>query len=199
MELTDFLGHTYGPGDLVIYAAMSGRCVNMIVGRIVEIYRVAYVDFKWERLADDAPVPRKTNWKDEDIGEEDSGLRVKIQPLRGARWEQHHGHKYYVDTRSDKRIDPWKGKGYPHIKIMGHYIDTRSGGPIGDSQRYQHWAREKGLPYIPSEFVDYVHTEFQPWVEERNDGVKPVTLTVTDNIVKWEGELPDAGVSVQVP
>lgn len=32
---TDWLGQEYGPDDLVLYAAMSGRSCNMVLGRVV--------------------------------------------------------------------------------------------------------------------------------------------------------------------
>lgn len=38
----------------------------------------------------------------------------------------------------------------------------------------------------------YVSRSYQPWVEKREEGPKPVTIEVIGNIVKWEGELPDA-------
>ena len=121
MKLTDFLGKEYGPGDLVIYGAMSGRSINMVVGRVTDIYRVwhnsYYVGerYGWERLADDEPVPHHFTHDGEDLGECSSGHRVKIQPIRGSRWKQHYS-------------------------------------------------------------------------------ARAVTLEITDNIVKWEGELPDADV-----
>ena len=119
MKLTDFLGREYGPDDLVIYGAQSGRSVNMVIGRVISIHRVwfncYYVGerYGWERLADDEPVPHHYRGDGKDLGECDSQYRVKLQPLRAARFKQH---------------------------------------------------------YTP----------------------KPVTLMVTDNIVKWEGTLPDA-------
>jgi hypothetical protein len=125
VNLTDFLGKEYGPGDLVVYAAMSGRCVNIVVARVVDIWRVwhnsYYVGdrYGWERLADDDPVPHHYRYDGADLGECDSATRVKLQPIRGARWNQH-------------------------------------------------------------------------------DSGRAVTLTVTENIVKWEGELPDA-VPDEVP
>lgn len=227
MKLTDFLGHEYGPGDLVVYAAMSGRCANMIFGRVVEIYRVAYVDFNWVRLDDDEPVPRKIRYDGEDMSEEDTALRVKVQPLRGARWEQHRNRDYYIDTRSGKRIDPDAPSG-KHILKPSHYVfaDGREYNYEGVQAEYnarhrgpgmylsfdQHFRRICNINYgTPGEFrfpltpdaaekqqLWWVRRTYQPWVEKRSDGVKPVTLTVTDNIVKWEGELPDADVPVQM-
>ena len=37
MTNTDFLGGEYGPGDIVLYAAGSGRCIYMVLAGVVEI------------------------------------------------------------------------------------------------------------------------------------------------------------------
>lgn len=220
MKLTDFLGKEYGPGDLVVYGAMSGRSVNVVVGRVVDIYRVYYGgNYKWQRLDDDAPVPRKTNWKEEDIGECDSATRVKVQPLRAARWKQHHGRTRYVDTRTGKGIDPDRGKGLPHVLKESHFVfgDGIEYDYEGEQEAYESRRRAPGM-YRPWDqvfrqrfHVNYgepgtyrhkltedvagkpqlwwVSRTYQPWVEKREEGPEPVTLEITDNIVKWEGVL----------
>jgi hypothetical protein len=205
----DFLGHEYGPGDLVIYGAMSGRSVNMVIGRVVEIYASYRSNdtYKMVRLKDGElpPFKSKHGWFDaegnrleqrpEDLSgcewreyqtdeREETVTKVKIQPVRAARWTQHHGHDYYVDTRSGKRIDPWRGT--KHIAGGGYEIDTRTGEPVPENNN-----QLAGRPgFVSWEHRKYVSVEFQPWVEKRNDGPKPVTIEITDNIVKWEGELP---------
>lgn len=228
MKLTDFLGQEYGPGDLVIYAAHSGRSANIVIGRVTDIYRTAYVDFRWKRLADDAPVPHRTNYKDEDMGEADTAIRVLVQGMRGARWTQHPDRRYHVDTRTGKRINPDTSK---HILKESHYVfadgteydwdgerakwdaqhaqDMRGWGyRSGHDFEYDHFRKRYHVNYsdrtvgvrntgtTPAELalqqLWYVRRTYQPWVEERTEGPKPVTLTVTDNIVKWIGELPDA-------
>ena len=210
--MKDFLGHEYGPGDLVIYGAMSGRSVNMVIGRVLEVYDVfrSRETYRWTRLEPGQLAPFKTkygwfdgngdlhlsnqdgecDWREYETEErEETVTKVKIEPLRAARWTQHHGHDYYVDTRSGRRIDPWKGS--KHQLVAGHYIDTRTGEEIDERQRYQHLARPARLPYVPSEHTRYIRTEFQPWVEKRHDAPKAVTIEITENIVKWEGALPD--------
>lgn len=34
---TDFLGNEYGPGDIIVYGQSSGRCINMIKAKVLEI------------------------------------------------------------------------------------------------------------------------------------------------------------------
>lgn len=228
MKLTDFLGREYGPDDLVIYAAMGGRCPNMVIGRVVEIHRV-YRDpdsYKWARLEEGQVVPRKTNWKDEDIGECETELRVLVQPLRSARWEQHHAKSYYIDSRSGRRIDPGRSKKY--VAVPSHFESTEGvtydydGEKLAWEQgegRYSrntfdgHFRRTYHINYgevgsfrFPlTEDVAlkpqlwYVSDRYHDWVQEvKAELPKPVTLIITENIVKWEGELPDV-VPVQVP
>lgn len=227
MHLTDFLGKEYGPGDLVIYAAHSGRAANMVVGRVVDIWRVwhnsYYVGerYGWERLADDEPVPHHFRHDGEDLGECDTGTRVKIQPLRGARWEQHSAKTYYVDTRNGKRINPDAPSG-KHILKESHYVyaDGREYDYAGEQAKWdaQHLGRQisrrsfeyygfraqyhvnYGPPGIHDRVVEapdsaktqlwWVSRTYQPWVEKHEEGPKPVTIEITGNIVKWEGELP---------
>lgn len=140
--LTDFLGREYGPGDLVIYGVAPGRSVNMVVGRVTEIYEVyqSRDTYRWKCLADGEQAPLKTRygwldaagtvhperaegltWREYETDErEETHVRVKIQPLGASRWEQHSGHDYWVDTRTGKRIDPTRGT--RHIKTPGHYV-----------------------------------------------------------------------------
>lgn len=229
MNLTDFLGKEYGPGDLVLYAAMSGRCPNIILGRVTDIYRVFYdsITYRWKRLAEDEAVPRKLNYKGEDIGECDNALRVKVQPIKGARWEQHHSKTYYIDTRSGKRINP-DAPSRKHILKEAHYVfkdgveydyeaekdayESRTRAP-GMYRPFDQVFRQRfhinygdapgfGVTWVPRYPLTeqdaaklqlwYVSRSYQPWVEKHEEGPKPVTIEVTGNIVKWEGELPDA-------
>jgi hypothetical protein len=228
LHLTDFLGNYYGPGDLVIYGAMSGRSVNIVIGRVIDIWRVwhnsYYVGerYGWERLSDGEPVPHHYRHDGTDLGECDTGLRVKVQPIRAARWKQHRGRKRYIDTRTGKGINPDMGKGLPHVLKESHYVfaDGREFDYAGARATWE--ARQLGRVYRESSFdyqyfrkyyhVNYgkpgeppkfplhedeaakeqlwwVSRQYQPWVQEKH-AVEPVTLEITDNIVKWEGELP---------
>jgi hypothetical protein len=115
MRLTDFLGKEYGPGDLVVYGAQSGRSVNIVAARVIDIWRVwfnaYYVGdrYGWERLADDEPVPHHFRHDGTDLGECDSGVRVKVLPIRGARWKQHYTGKPVTLMISDN-IVKWEGE-----------------------------------------------------------------------------------------
>lgn len=219
--LNDFLGKEYGPGDLVIYAAHSGRAANMVIGRVVEIYQVWHncytlgERYGWERIT--YPI-------DEELADALEGqkvaTRVKVQPLRGARWEQHGTKTYYVDTRNGKRINPDAPSG-KHILKPSHYVfaDGTEYDYAGEQAAYDERRRAPGMyrsfeqvfrrlhhvNYGPAGIHDlvveapdsaktqlwYVSRSYQPWVEKHEEGPKPVTIEITDNIVKWEGELPD--------
>jgi hypothetical protein len=113
--LTDFLGKEYGPGDLVIYGASGGRSITMVVGRVVDIWRVwhnsYYVGgrYGWERLADDDPVPHHFTHDGEDLGECKIGTRVRLQPIRSSRWKQHYTGKA-VTIEITSNIVKWEGE-----------------------------------------------------------------------------------------
>lgn len=213
--LQDFLGNEYGPGDLVMYAAMSGRCANMIIGRVEAIVR-SFKDpdtYRWKALKDgeEAPFARRYGWLDangefqctgRDIEAKDArerGLKwdeyvtdelvetkvtVRIMPLKGARWDQHRGTDYYIDTRSGAKIDPYRNSSC--WASGGYYIDTRTGQRIEDQRYLTSWS----AAYVDWQYRKHIPIVFHPWVERRNTGVKAVSLSVTDNIVRWLGELP---------
>lgn len=115
MRLTDFLGREFGVGDHVIYAGTSDRSANIVYGTVADIYEVYYshTTWKWERVPDSG-VP-------DDSSSEDPQTRVKVMPLRGARWKQTRGRTFYVDTRNGKRIDPDAPSG-KHILKPSHYV-----------------------------------------------------------------------------
>lgn len=240
--MQDFLGREYGPGDLVIYGAHSGRSVNMVIGRVLEVYEVVqspgasgYLRLEGGQL----PPFKKTygwfdasgclqdhrkdgfEWREYETDERlETTPKVKIQPLRAARWTQHRGHDYYVDTRNGKRIDPDAPSG-KHVLKPEHYVHAdatefdwnaakatwqdaarRQPGMHRDYGDFEYeFRRRYRVNYgdaagheLPGggakEQLWYVRTQYQPWVEKRHDGPKPVTIEVIDNIVKWEGELP---------
>jgi hypothetical protein len=148
---TDFLGNEYGPGDFVIYAQSSGRCINMVKGQVVEIL--------------------------------ESGS-VKVLPIAGSRWTSHRGKTYMVDNRTGKRIDPWRSNG-KHIKENPYYVYKDTGERVTQESE-----RLRDRPSRTYE-RDYIPTKFHDYVEARTDPVKPVTISVTENIVKFaDGELP---------
>lgn len=115
--------------------------------------------------------------------------KVKVQPLAGSRWKGHHNRTYTVDTRTGKRIDPWRGNG-KHIKEHSGYKGS-------DGRKYSMEEINK-MPYWERSEItrisNYIPTVFHDYVETRTEPVKAVTLTVTENIVKFaDGELPAEG------
>lgn len=156
--MQDWLGNDLGVGDMVIYPAGSGRSITMVVGQIV--------DFGQRR-----------DWS----GEEKTAPTIKIQPLGSSRWEQHYGTDYYVDTRTGKRIDPYRPAGdgsYPHIAQRAYYL-----GKDGTRHPNQDWSGNDAQRV-------YVDAVFAEHVEKRHDGPKVVTIQITENVTKWTGQLP---------
>lgn len=148
--MKDWLGQEYDVGDTVIYAAMSGRSVTMVLATVVKF---------------------------------NDSRSVTVQPERSSRWKQHHGRTRYIDNRTGRGIDPYAGwdEGR-HVKEAGHYIRTDTCARVTDAEA---WQLGYGMTrWVPVQFKDYV--------EEVTEAPKPVTLTVTQNITKWTGEVPDA-------
>lgn len=108
---------------------------------------------------------------------------VRIQPLAGSRWKGHHARSYTVDNRTGKRIDPWSGNG-KHIKENSYYRYKDSGERVTEeSERL----RDRSSTVYER---NYVPTVFHDYVETRTEPIKPVTISVTENIVKFaDGEL----------
>lgn len=197
MRLTDWRGNEYGPGDRVIYAAMSGRCVTMVEADVIEIWRVyRNEDWEWERLPVESLVP-----------DDKTELRVALQPVNSSRWKQHSGRTRYIDSRTGKGIDPFRGR--KHIKDgTGINVCDRTGTALDDENcapcctgplRYgkdRHWhSRYPVHPGDPK--LAWIDTEFQPWVEKKHEATKRVTLTVTENITLLESRrVPIPGIDV---
>jgi hypothetical protein len=109
--------------------------------------------------------------------------KVKLQPISGSRWTSHHGKTYSVDTRTGKRINRWAGEG-KHIKENAHYVYKDTGERVTEESEKLRGrvSRTHERDYVPPVFHDYVET--------RTDPIKPVTISVTQNIVKFaDGEL----------
>jgi hypothetical protein len=129
--------------------------------------------------------------------------QVIVQPLGSSRWKQHCVRTFHVDTRTGKRIDRDAPSG-KHILIPAHYVDAAGDTILEDMDRPSWHARY----YDADSFTGanaaytrgrkparYVRTVYQPWVEERTeDRPRPVTLMVTENIVKWTGPAPEAEI-----
>lgn len=150
---TDWLGQPYGPGDLVLYPAGSGRSITMVIGEVLKVNK--------------------------------SGS-VSIRPIRSSRWKQHYGRSKYIDERTGKTIlNPY---GAEHIESPGHYRNKTTGDEISSDHYYDLRRRDvvaalSGYEYVPTVFKDYVKFVVEP--------TKSVTVSVTENITKWTGELPE--------
>jgi len=164
--MKDWLGQEISEGDTIIYAAMSGRSVTMVLATVVKF--------------------------------NDSGS-VTVQPVKSSRWEQHSAPTWYVDFRTGKRINPYAPE---HVESGGYYLYPdgsrfsgsyrwqRPDGTWDDEQPYQLGMARTALKMVSG---TYQPTIFKDHVIKRTGEVKAVTLTVTENITKWTGELPADG------
>jgi hypothetical protein len=109
---------------------------------------------------------------------------VTLEPLKSSRWEQHAGSSFYIDERTGKRIDPWRAK--QHVKSGGHYKHNVTGESITvDDYHNLDWRTKERENYT------YFSTVFHDYVKWTKAPTKKVTLTVIQNITKWQGEIPD--------
>lgn len=151
--MKDFLGNEYDVGDKVLYAAMSGRSVTMVLAEVVSI-----------------------NPKNE------GKFTVTVRPLASSRWKQHHGRDYYVDTRTGEKVT--------HLYSSGNYESPDYWAKLGGyyDDKGNRWKADGSYHHeIIARGYHYESGVLQPYIEQRNDGPKPVTITVTENIVKWNG------------
>lgn len=114
----------------------------------------------------------------------DSGT-VSVRPIRSSRWKQNRGRTKYIDKRTGKPLDPYhNSKG----------IKTESGwglseeGPVLSMQE-----RERLLKSGEKAWKDlvYIGVVFHDWVEIVSNEPGIVTLSVTENITKWTGDIGD--------
>ncbi len=210
--MKDWLDQEYGVGDLVLYAAGSGRSITMVLARVVSIYKV-YRDpdkWGWTRIGVDDDPPFKREWNREiknyvDTSErEETELRVQVQPLNSSRWTQHHKRTRYIDTRTGKGID-WsvvdKKTGLYRHCDGGYFENPFTGEKVHEYEYHSHpelrhfrsWDKSS-LPY-PWKRVE---RRFKDYVQEIKEEPKPVTLTVTENIVRWSKKLQPVDESEDV-
>jgi hypothetical protein len=161
--MKDWLGNDFGPGDTVLYAAQSGRSVTMILATVVSINELIFDEgsYGFVRI-DKAPDSAIAN-------NAERRTTVTVQPLKSSRWKQHVGRDRYIDTRTGKGINPWLAK---HCASGGYRRNKLTGERVSDND-YSYTAEYE---YVPTVFKDYVM--------EIHEGPKPVTLTVTENIVR---------------
>jgi hypothetical protein len=196
MKTTDWQGQEYGPGDTVLYAAMSGRCVTMIKAEVLDIWETYQSDetWKWERL-DKAPHDLQIMLREHDAGVEREydkkiHLRVQVKPVGSSRWKQHYGKDFYIDNRTGKRIDPWRGtKHWANADEAGDYclktgakLDEQCCVADGCRGRLDPWGSRN--VYHRNDERRHVAIEFRDYVERAHQDTKVVTLIVTENITK---------------
>ena len=165
-EFKDFLGQTIRLGDLIVYATASGKAKNMTLGRVLTI-----------------------NFKD------DGAVKsVQVQPIKSARWSQHRQRDKYIDTRTGKGVDPYSGKhstGPWKSKETGEsatYEDVvvakkawEAAQPRTVNNNYSYYAR----PYYDANlYFDYVGYVYADYISIEKQPIKPVTVTVTENIIR---------------
>ena len=204
MQMKDFLGNEYGVGDKVLYAAMSGRSVTIVLAEVVSITKhYRNIDkWDWVKIGLDEEVPFRTRWnretrQDEPTNERvETEIRVSVQPLNSSRWKQHYGRTRYIDTRTGKGIDPFSGSGK---HMVGNYYERQSDGERVYYEDAKDWTEFTDHYYagrwyfgapdaeIP-EGWRWVKQEFKNYVKKIEEGPKPVTLSITDNIVLWQGK-----------
>lgn len=181
--MKDWLGNELAVGDNIIYAAMSGRSVTMVIAEIVSF--------------------------------NESGS-VTVEPIRSSRWKQHYGRTRWIDTRTGKGINPdlvKKDGSKPHVAVDSHYEDKDGNWfePYEEKIQYPSYSGfryagvgtdtvtrhspQEGVYYgtgdIPEPYKwKYVGTTYKDYVQTETKASK-ATLSVTENITKWTGELPD--------
>ena len=192
--MKDWLGQEYGVGDKVVYAAMSGRSVTMVLAEVVDMYKVfRNEDFEWQRIGMGEEAPMHTVWQRGEQVEErrETQLRVSLQPLGSSRWEQHSNRTRYIDSRTSKGIDPYRGKNHG---VGGYWENSKTQERVDDDDAREDprigYRRYWDTSDVP-EGWHHVKWSFAPHVQEVKEGKpKPVTLTVTENITKWTGVTP---------
>lgn len=111
----------------------------------------------------------------------DSGT-VTVQPTNSSRWTQHSETEKYIDSRTGKKIFAYSGG---HIERDGHWL--MDDGTELSYYEYQELMRVHRWQTSAQALVKYIPTQFKDYVQKVVIGPKPVTLRVTENIIKWTG------------
>lgn len=93
------------------------------------------------------------------------------------KWDQRNNNVYGRTSRSDRPFDYYGFRAAYHVSY----------GEPGSPPRFPLTDTEAGKTQLW-----WVKRSYQPWVVEHTEGPKAVSIDVTENIVKWNGELPDA-------
>lgn len=160
-SMTDFRGNSYAVGDTVVYAAVSGRSVTMIEATVLKF--------------------------------NESGS-VKLQPLNSSRWTHHNKSSWMEDARTGEKINLYGDKRHEYL-VSESYYEFEDGtvgneyhryrdssGRILDESEYQrkfYYHRVESGKYHPAVYHDWV-------VSVKSEFVKPVTISITDNIILVE-------------
>lgn len=201
--MKDWLGNEFTVGDLVVYAAASGSSITMVLAKVLEIRRVyRNDDWEWVTLKDEEEAPFLRKWDHElkdyvDRDErEETQHRVKVRPIRCSRWKQHYGRTRYIDKRNGKGIDIFlrDKEGFFVHREGGYFENIHTGERVSDYSRHSDY-RFHGYRYWDSASIPTgwkrVEARDRDYVERVDEPTKSVTLTITDNIVKWNGEVND--------
>lgn len=110
---------------------------------------------------------------------------VQVQPVqKDSRWKQHHGSSKWIDSRTGKKIDPYADEHVLEPSKRRHRVT----GALLSSEEFHR------LAYHPHRDVRMIHAEQSDWeyvpyvfkdhVVKIEIPVRPVTLQVTENIIK---------------
>lgn len=180
----DWLGQEVRVGTTILYCAQGRRSTNMALGTVLAIN-----DKRPEYGKPFGPLSLT-----------DSISSVRVQPLRSARWNQWNTNGYRDKRTGEEIKHPYRGDTYcanpdtygAYCKVTGAKLDagrygrccpgdlSHSHWPLGEARRYYH-PDARREPWKLAE-----------WVERVEMLAKPVSLTVIDNITRWNGEVPDA-------
>jgi len=162
----DWLGQEYKVGDYVVYPALMYRSSKTVTMTLAQVAKI-----------------------------NDSGT-VGVWPVKNSR-EKSYGRTWNIDTRSGEKIDIFEGYGKaikgddPFLRSMPH------------CRRLMGWYLKSDDSYVTNNQINNVgrnncyyldHNEFEPWVGKEHEETI-VTLKVTQNITKWNGEIPDEQAS----
>lgn len=219
MKLTDFLGREYGEGDLVIYGAHSGRSINMVIGCVEKIVQKYYDrdKYKWMPGAPGAVMGeeektkisvviqplRSSRWNQHHDKRYyvDTRNGKRIDPdapsgkhiLKPSHYAFADGTEFDYEGEAAKHAETVKNRAWGQSDYDYDYYFRRQfhvlHEPLGQPPKYELTAHQAAR-----ETLWWVSRTYQPWVEERTEGPGTVSIDITENIVKWEGALPNAPV-----
>lgn len=162
-KLTDILGNVIEPGDPVVYPQMSGRSVQMVLGKLVE-YNGKTAKIERSQGSRWGATYNRTRYRDKRTGK-------GIDPYASDKHWESRSHYEYVHRETGEVISQEE-------LDRRHPIDVRWNAFAYRGQNDAAWAeRHKyGSRWVAGVLKDYV--------EEYHDAPKPVTIHNVRNIVK---------------